>query len=365
MTGRTLKTAMVGMRHGHMGKVGPDYVGYIGTFRQLEGVQIVAYCEDTDPSLLEPVAQFDPGARTYTSVDDLIRDEEFELAVVVLPAAEIPATAIKLAEAGKHMYLEKQFARRSPELAELARAVRRNGVVAMPGYPHRFNPVCRELKQLIDDDLLGRPLDIEVRLVTTQVRPGLRDPQSFLFTDAGEGGGVLHMLGCHYLEVMRYLMGCEIKSVQAMTGRPVGFIDEPLEDVALVTMEYENGAYGTMHAGYLQAARGDYDQTLVFRGSEGEAHWTPIGGPALMVKSTRDTWKEAPERTIHHRFEPGPTGYASSKWMFAWMQEFITCARENKEPELTMEDALRVLQSIDAMYESANTGQRVTVDYSV
>ena len=186
MTGRTLKTAMVGMRHGHMGKVGPDYVGYIGTFRQLEGVQIVAYCEDTDPSLLEPVAQFDPGARTYTSVDDLIRDEEFELAVVVLPAAEIPDTAIKLAEAGKHMYLEKQFARRSPELAELARAVRRNGVVAMPGYPHRFNPVCRELKQLIDGDLLGRPLDIEVRLVTTQVRPGLRDPQSFLFTDAGK-----------------------------------------------------------------------------------------------------------------------------------------------------------------------------------
>ena len=171
------------------------------------------------------------------------------------------------------------------------------------------------------------------------------------------------MLGCHYLEVMRYLMGCEIKSVQAMTGRPVGFIDEPLEDVALVTMEYENGAYGTMHAGYLQAARGEYDQTLVFRGSEGEAHWTPIGGPALMVKSTQDTWKEAPERTIHHRLEPGPAGYASSKWMFAWMQEFITCAREKKETELTMEDALRVLQSIDAIYESANTGRRITVDY--
>ena len=107
VTGHTLKTAMVGMRHGHMGKVGPDYVGYIGTFRQLEGVEIVAYCEDTDPSLLEPVAQFDPGARTYTSIDDLIRGEEFELAVVVLPAAEIPAIAIKLAEAGKHMYLEK------------------------------------------------------------------------------------------------------------------------------------------------------------------------------------------------------------------------------------------------------------------
>jgi predicted dehydrogenase len=359
-----MKTAMVGLRHGHMGKIGPDHSGYIGTFRQLEDVEIVAYCEDTEPALLEPVCQLDPGARTYTSVDELIREEDFELAVVVLPAAEVPAAGIKLAEAGKHMYLEKQFARRSGELAELVRAVRRNGVVAMPGYPHRFNPVCRELKQLIDDDLLGRPLDIEVRLVTTQVRPGLRDPQSFLFTDAGEGGGVLHMLGCHYLEVMRYLMGCEIKSVQAMVGRPVGFIDEPLEDVALVAMEYENGAFGTMHAGYLQTARSEYDQTLVFRGTEGEAHWTPMGGPALMARSTRDSWKDAPERTIHHRLEPGPAGYANSTWMFNWMQNFVYRARDARDPELTMVDALRVLQSIDAIYESANSGRRVTVDYS-
>ncbi len=355
---------MVGLRHGHMGKVGPEHTGYIGTFRQLDGVEIVAYCEDTDPSLLEPVGQFDPDASTYTSIDDLIRNEEFELAVVVLPATEVPDAAIKLAEAGKHMYVEKQLARRSPELAELTRVVDRNGVVAMPGYPHRFNPVCRELKQLIDDGMLGRPLDVEVRLVTSQVRPGLRDPENFLFTDAGEGGGVLHMLGCHYLEVVRYLLGCEIKSVQAMTGRPVGFIDQPLEDIALVAMEYENGAYGSMHAGYLQSTRSEYDHTLIIRGTEGEAHWSPMGGPALLAKSTHDSWKEAPERTIYHRLEPGPSGYASSKWMFNWMQEFVNRARDGRETEITMRDALRVLQSIDAMYASAASGRRIMVDYT-
>ena len=358
-----LKTAMIGLRHGHMGKIGAEPSGYIGTFRQLEGVDVVAYCEDTDPSLLEPVHQFHPEARTYTSVDALIEREDFDLAVVVLPACEIPEVGLKLAEAGKHFYMEKQFARRSADLVELVRAVRRNKVKVMPGYPHRFNPVCQELKKLVDQGVLGRPLDLEVRLITGQVRPGMRDPSSFLYTDAGEGGGILHMLGCHYLEIMRFLMGCEIKAVQAMTGRPVGHIEEPLEDIAIAAFEYENGAYGSMHAGYLQGVRGPYDQSLVYRGLDGEADWTPLGGPLLKVKSNAPEWRGAPERTVHSELAPGPPGYASSVWMFNWIQDFIYRIQADQEPALSIEDALRVLQSIDAAYESARTGRRVEVEY--
>ncbi len=354
---------MIGLRHGHMGKIGPEPSGYIGTFRQLQGVEIVAYCEDTDPSQLETAAQFHPGTRTYSSVDTLIAEEDFDLAVVVLPAAQIPEVGIKLAEAGKHFYMEKQFARRAPDLAELVRAIRRHKVKVMPGYPHRFNPLCRELKGFIDQDLLGKPLDLEVRLITSQVRPGLRDPESFMYTDSEEGGGILHMLGCHYLEVMRYLMGCEIKSVQAMTGRPVGHIEAPLEDLAIVGLEYQNGAYGSMHAGYLQRLRGGYDQTLIYRGLEGEAHWTPLGGPTLQIKSNDPRWNGAPERTLQAATAPGPSGYASTAWMFNWMQDFIHRIQTDQEPSLTAEDALRVLQSIDAMYESAQSGRRVEVEY--
>ncbi len=358
-----LKTAMIGLRHGHMGKFGASN-GYIATFEHLEGVEVVAYCEDTDTALLEPVSEYHPKATTYTSVDDLINEEDFDLAVVVLPSREIPIAGLKLAEAGKHLYLEKQFARRSEDLVELTRAVRRNNVKAMPGYPHRFNPGSHELKRLIDGGVFGRPLDIEVRLVTGQVRPGIRDPKSFLYTKDDEGGGILHMLGGHYLEVMRFLMGCEIKSVQAMTGRPVGHIEAPLEDIAIVAAEYENGAYGSLHAGYLQAVKGPYDNTLVYRGLDGEADWTPLGGPTMKIKSRTEEWLGAPERTIHADLLPGPPGYASSAWMFNWLQDFVDRIRENREPALTIEDALRVMQSIDAAYESARTGSRVEVDYA-
>ena len=85
-----------------------------------------------------------------------------------------------------------------------------------PGYlhtlqPHRFNPVARDLRRLIERGVLGRPLDLEVRLITGQVRSGVRDPSSFLYSREAEGGGVLHMLGGHYIDVMRFPMGDEVR----------------------------------------------------------------------------------------------------------------------------------------------------------
>ena len=358
-----LKIAIVGMRHGHVGQPGAG-TGYLETLKHVGGAKVVAYCEDSDADLLEQAGRHQPGAALYDNVDDLIESEDFDVGWIVLPAAEVPGAGIKLADAGKHFYMEKQFARTSSDLLELVRAVSRNGVKVLPGYPHRFNPVVQDLKRMIDAGVLGRPLDIEMRMVTGQVRPGLREPSSFLYTNADEGGGILHMLGGHYLEVMRFLMGCDVKSVQAMTGRPVGEIDEPLEDVAVAAFEYENGAFGSMHAGYLQSAKGVYDTALVYRGLEGEAHWTPTGGHQLTVKSASSDWAHAPDRTIDYDFAPSPPGYTGSGlWMFNWVQGFLDDIRAGREPALGAVDALRVLQTIDAAYESARTGRRVDVEY--
>ena len=361
---KTLRTALVGLRHPHVGTFGPEKPSYIHTLRQLDGVQLVAYCEDTDPKLLDQAREADPSASHYSSVEDLIAQEDFDLAFVVLPANEIPEVGIKLAEAGKHFYMEKQFARRAEDLAEMVRAVHRNGVKVTPAYPWRFHPVAQDLRRFIDDGKLGKPTSIETRQVTHQVRPGSRDPRHFMYRNDTEGGGILHMLGGHHLELMRFMMGCEVKSVQAMVGRPVGYIEEPLEDIAIAALEYENGALGSVHTGYLHPRSGGAKDTcLVYRGVEGWADWTPVGAPMLEVYSTAPEWSGSPERTFHYSPEPY-TGYLGEKWYLDWVQGFVNDVRAGREPALTAVDALRVLESIDAAYESARTGQRVEVEYS-
>ena len=364
---KPLRVAMIGLRHPHVGSLDParPSPGYIHTFKQIPDVQVVAYCEDSDPLLLDRAREFDPFAHVYASVDELLDKEDFALACVVLPANEIPAVGIKLAEAGKHFFVEKQFARTAADLARLVDAVERNQVRVLAGYPWRFHPVMQDLKQFIDQGVFGAPLSLESRLVTTQVRPGSRDPAHFMYGAETEGGGVLHMLGGHYIELMRHLMQCEVKTVQALVGRPVGQIDAPLEDVAVVALEYENGALGSLHAAYaLPPLAGGYDSCLVYRGLHGWANWMPVGGPHLEVSSEAQAWSGAPQKQI--AYSPTPMAvYGGHRWCFEIMRRFVEEISTDRPPAVSLEDALHVLQVIEAAYRAARTGKQVTVQYGV
>ncbi len=364
---KPIRVAMVGLRHPHVGSLDParPSPGYIHTFKQIPDAQIVAYCEDSDPALLDLARAFDPAARTYASVEELLEQENFDLACVVLPANEISDVGIKLAEAGKHFFVEKQFARTAADLARLVRAVEQNQVKVLAGYPWRFHPAMQDLKQLIDQDVFGRPLSLESRLVTTQVRPGSREPTHFMFTAENEGGGVLHMLGGHYIEFTRHLVQCEVKSVQALTGRPVGYIDEPLEDVAVVAMEYENGALGSLHAAYTQPPLASgYDSSFVYRGERGWADWTPVGGNQLEITSEAPAWSGAPQKKL--TYTPTPMAvYGGHRWSYEIMRRFVEEIHTDNPPAVTLEDALHVLQVIEAAYQAARTGKQVAVQYGV
>src|SRR5688572_7676922 len=130
---RTLRVAIVGLRHTHVGRLGlqSPSPGCVHNFKQLRAVRVVAYCGAVAPALLA-------GA-------------DFALACICLPASEVPQVGIRLAAAGKHFFMEKQFARTSVELAGLVQAVRRNGVTVLAGYPWRFHPVAQDLARLRDE----------------------------------------------------------------------------------------------------------------------------------------------------------------------------------------------------------------------
>ena len=104
MRGREkLKLALVGLRHGHVGSFDEAGRGYITTFRQMDEVEIVAYCDDTGAPLLDEARKQHSGAGLYDSLEDLIAREDFDVACVALPARDVPAAGVKLAEAGKQI----------------------------------------------------------------------------------------------------------------------------------------------------------------------------------------------------------------------------------------------------------------------
>ncbi|MBI2194762.1 MAG: Gfo/Idh/MocA family oxidoreductase [Planctomycetes bacterium] len=353
---KRLKAAHIGLQHGHA-------KGLMGTFKQLCDLDLVAFCEENDPRALEALRVSEPQACLYSSLDDLLAKEEFDVACVTLPCNELPQAGVRLARAGRHFLMNKQFARTAEDLRPLVQAVSENRVKVLAYYPWRRHPAVMALKGLLDSGKLGRPLAALAQLVTTQVGPGMRNPRDMAYRADTEGGGILHMEGGHWLEALRFLLGCEVRAVSALCRPVVGNMrGENMEDVSVVGLEFESGAVVNLHMGYLQALGGAKESGLSLWGSEGSAQWAPMGDAAMQVRYRADGRNV--EQTLTFELPPRAGVYGGQQWLFDVVEEFMQAIREDREPAVTAVDACRVLKVIDAAYESSRTGRRVEIAYS-
>ncbi len=357
---RPLRVAIVGLRI-HAGTLEPERGhGLIKSFKAVPEVEIVAYCEwaADQAAALEALGQADPAARLYTSLDDLLARESFDAAVVMLPPHEANAAARRLVEAGKHLFIEKQAARTADEMRPVVAAARQAGVQVQVGYPWVAHPVAQLMRRLLDEGVIGRPVDLEVRHVTLKVAPGHRDPGQWLYRRATEGGGMLHMEGGHWITLMRYLAGDEVQSVIALCSRTGVGIQDDLEDVSTVAMQFRGGLHASLHMGYLLPLVGPRDDaSVIMRGTEGTMTWRPTGEAEVTVVSASPAWRSAPLRTFRLDLARRPV-YAD-EWGYQFVAAFVRAVREGRQPSVSGEDGLRFLEIVDAAYESCRSGRRV------
>ncbi|MEQ3511907.1 bi-domain-containing oxidoreductase [Pseudoalteromonas sp. BZB3] len=145
--------------------------------------------------------------------------------------------------AGKNVFVEKPLAITQEELNEVIAAYDEacKANVApklMVGFNRRFSPQVQKMKQLLAP---------------------IKEPKSFIMTmnagdipadhwtqDPNVGGGRIIGEACHFIDLMRYLAGSEIVSVQA---RRMGDTDavEVTEDKAAIILGFADGSFGTIH----------------------------------------------------------------------------------------------------------------------
>jgi predicted dehydrogenase len=140
--------------------------------------------------------------------------------------------------AGKHVFVEKPLALTMDEIADVESAHTESGRTLMVGFNRRFAPQVQIMKRLVD---------------------AVREPKSFVFVmnagaipadhwtqDAEIGGGRIIGEACHHIDLMRFLAGSPITSIQA---RRMGHNSaQPLtEDKAAIVLGFADGSFGTIH----------------------------------------------------------------------------------------------------------------------
>lgn len=355
---RRFRVAVVGLNHYHV-------TGWVESLAQLPNRVDVVALYDSDPVRGERLApdhadpHLSPALPAWTAdlpfetdLDRLIRDHRPEVALVTLPNADAPAAVARLARAGIHALVDKPLARTAAEAECAVAAARASGTKLAVAFTRRYGRGWQDAAALIANGRLGRLLSSEAIFVTSSV--AVRDPANMLFNRTAMGGGVLHWLGVHDLDLLLWLGGEPIVEVQAMTGTVGSAI--AVEDVISMAVRYASGAIGTVHYAYALPRSGG-EGYLALRGSRGSIRIEPNGALSWTGPGDAKDPVISQQTTYETRKLPGYGAVGVTI-----IDDLLRAIEEDRDPLATGENAVRSLRLIDAAYESARTGTRVRLD---
>jgi predicted dehydrogenase len=219
--------------------VGSIGLRHLRCFQQTGRVRL-SICE-IDPALRSRVAQENQIDRQYPNLDAALADRH-DAAVIATPAhLHVPA-AIRLAEAGLHLFIEKPLGTSMEGVDALKQAIDSRGLAAAVGYVSRANPVLQATKEAIASGRFGRP--VEVIAASGQnfptYRPGYR--QTY-YQDRATGGGAIQ-------DALTYTFNTAQWFVGPMDRLVVDAAHQILEDVTVEDTVHVLARHGRVLACY-------------------------------------------------------------------------------------------------------------------
>lgn len=269
---------------------------------------------------------------------------EPDAVIVSNPTAAHLDVAIPAAAAGCHLLLEKPISHDTEGLVELENALREGGGKVLVGYQFRFHPVLQQVKRLLEEGAIGKPLT--VRAQWGEYLPGWHPWEDYRDSYSARpdlGGGVTLTLS-HPFDYLRWLFG-DVESLWAFAGR-VSPLEVQVEDFAEIGMRFENGVHASLHLDYFRRPAAHNFEVI---GSEGMLVWDNSDGTARCFKAEPGEWQ-----TI----EP-PPGFERNDLFLDEMRHFLDVIAGRSKPICDLQDGKEALLLARAVLRSAEHGEIV------
>jgi predicted dehydrogenase/threonine dehydrogenase-like Zn-dependent dehydrogenase len=179
-----------------------------------------------------------------TSLDVIWESAVINLVVIVTRHDSHAIHVLSALESGKNVFVEKPLALTLEDLVAIdTMFVRKNKTVTEPlrlmiGFNRRFAPHVVKMKSLLETR--RAPKTVVMTINAGEI------PADHWTQDLKVGGGRIVGEGCHFIDLMRFLIGHSITGFQAMKmGSASGL--EVTEDKASITLYFSDGSLGTIH----------------------------------------------------------------------------------------------------------------------
>lgn len=324
--------------------------------------QIVACC-DLDEDKARRFAETYGVPKVYTDCAELMEKERPDcVSVCTWNSAHAPVTITAL-RGGAHVLCEKPMALNSAEALEMARVAKETGKHLQIGFIRRFGQDADTVKRLADTGALG-----QLYYGKTYFLRRNGGPSGWFGDKAYSGGGPMMDIGVHMIDLCKYLAGdpkpvsvyaaafSGLDMSQIVTDKPDWVIEEgdrafkhDVEDMATAMIRFDNGFVLHVEASAaLHTCEPGRDVQLF-----GTKSGARIGSTVEYCSV---------QSGVHMVSQPvSNIAFAHSDAAAAQIHNFIDVIRSSAPCRATAQHGVEMMQIIDAIYESARTGNQVNI----
>ena len=178
--------------------------------------------------------------RWYDDADELINDPEVDAVYVATPPDSHREYAVRVAQAGKPVYVEKPMARTALEGGEIISACEQEGVGLFVAYYRRALPRFALVKELLDGGRIGQLRSVSIRNERAAHVGGTGD-EGWRVDPEISGGGHFVDLGSHILDLLDWLLGPVTDAAGVATNRGGRY---RAEDLVTGVFSFRSGVEG-------------------------------------------------------------------------------------------------------------------------
>ena len=269
----------------------------------------------------------------YSDLDKIL-DLDIDAVVVNVETNRHPEVMVAAAQAGKHIFTEKALAITVDGCDKIIEAVEAAGVKFMISLPSRCRKDLLLAKKAVEDGLLG-----DITFGRGRVAHGASLDKWFSggsawFVNAKEaGGGALFDLGCHRMDVIRWMMG-EPKKLMAIVNNFCPNYD--IDDNSATIIEFANKGIGVVDVAFVHRSG---PRPFELLGTEGSIF---MGDGPLSLTSTK-----MKEDEIKEYIASGPDNLPPP------MEQWISAIEDGTEMTITIQDGRHLTELLQASYMSS------------
>lgn len=209
--------------------------GHMNRLLDIDAARLVAVCDVDEARAGEAAAL--TGAEAYGSFREMLERDDLDAAYLSVPVHVHGDIELAVIDRGLPFFVEKPVARHLDIALAIEEAAAEAEILTCVGYQLRY---CGSV-DLARDTLGGETISLAVGKYWSG--SGRSDTKGWV-TQLEKSGGQLLEQATHTIDMMRYLVGEVVEVSARHANQQLSQIDCP--DVHCVTLEFENGALGTV-----------------------------------------------------------------------------------------------------------------------